>query len=189
MFDINNKKYEPLGNKVKGKFITDLYMADKNSLYIFSEDQGLVSYNKEMQKVKKISLPDGIKVNKVVPDNERSLFLLTTSGIYALDIRTGETKKSFTNLKSDVGDLNVSDMYYSNKTGWLITTHNDGLYTYYDTGRVKHSISDAFQKSALLFDDLNTIFKDHTGVFWVGSQRGLSSFDPTYEGFFGIRVS
>ena len=100
MFDMNNQKYEPLGNKVKGKFITDLYMTDKNILYIFSEDQGLVSYDKEMQKVKKISLPEGIKVNKVIPDNERSLFLLTTSGIYALDIRTGETKKAFTNLKS-----------------------------------------------------------------------------------------
>ena len=188
-FDINTKKYESFSGKVKGRYITDLYTTNSEELFVFSEDQGLVSFNKKSQSTNKIKLPSEIKVNKIVPDNQRSIFLLTTSGIYALDIRTNTIKRAFTNLKTENADINVADMYYSNKTGWLIATNNNGLYTYNDNGNVKHSTSDAFQKATLLFDDLNTIFKDHNGVFWIGSQRGLSSFDPAYEGFLGIGIS
>lgn len=189
LFDIEKQNYTSFREDVKGRFISDIYLTEKGDLYVFSEDEGLISYNIAAKSSQRIELPSAIKVNKILPDNDRSLFLATTSGVYALDMKSGKSSRAFTNLRSEIGDLNVADMYFSNELGWLIATHNDGLYTYDKTGKIKHSISDAFQKYALLFDDLYTIFKDHTGVFWIGSQRGLSSFDPTYEGFFGISVS
>ena len=100
-FDINTKKYESFSGKVKGRYITDLYTTNNEELFVFSEDQGLVSFNKKSQSTNKIKLPSEIKVNKIVPDNQRSIFLLTTSGIYALDIRTNTIKRAFTNLKTE----------------------------------------------------------------------------------------
>lgn len=188
-FDTSKKEYSSLRSKVKGKYISDLFLTDEKELFVFSEDYGLAQFNIVDQTTQKIELPTGIKVNKILPDNDKSVLLATTSGVYSLDLSSGSTRKTFTDLRSDVGDLNVADLYYNNDLGWLIATHNDGLYTYSNNGKIQHSLSDAFQKYALLFDDLYTIYKDNTGVFWIGSQRGLSSFDPSYEGFFGISVS
>ena len=43
-----------------------------------------------------------------------------------------------------------------------------------------------FQKSALMYDKLSALYEDINGNIWVGSDRGVSSFDPDYTGFLGV---
>lgn len=188
-FDTLSKKYTPFAKKVPGKIITDIFLNDEGLLFVASEDAGLQVYDAVKDKSRKITLPKGIRVNKILSEGSEQLLLATSAGVLSLNVKTGSIKEKFPFLNDTKGTLNVSDLYYSSKTGWLIATNNDGLYTITDKGEITHSVADYFQKSALLFDELNVIYKDNAGIFWIGSQRGLSSFDPTYEGFFGIGVS
>ena len=44
----------------------------------------------------------------------------------------------------------------------------------------------SFKKNALLNNKINSFFKDESGTFWIGTGRGLSSFDPMNQGFLGV---
>ena len=54
---------------------------------------------------------------------------------------------------------------------------------------IYNSTQDIFQKNALLFNDINQLFVDASGTFWVGTDRGLASFDPKNQGFLGVGPS
>ena len=54
---------------------------------------------------------------------------------------------------------------------------------------IHQSKQDIFQKNALLYDEINTLFPDESGAIWIGTLRGLSCFDPINQGFLGIGPS
>ncbi len=37
-----------------------------------------------------------------------------------------------------------------------------------------------------MYNDLNFLFEDRNQKLWIGSERGISSFDPKYSGFIGV---
>ena len=69
---------------------------------------------------------------------------------------------------------------------WFFASSGNGLYTIDENGELINSTQDMFQKSALMYNDLNFLFEDSNQKLWIGSERGISSFDPKYSGFIGV---
>ncbi|MBV8071342.1 MAG: hypothetical protein JO270_15645 [Acidobacteriaceae bacterium] len=55
------------------------------------------------------------------------------------------------------------------------------------TGRFKHYLHNANDPRSLISDDVYTIYGDRKGQLWVGTQHGISRYDPATDGFTNYR--
>lgn len=132
---------------------------------------------------------NGMAINNIVAQGERTVIITTNRGAYEMDVNNYRVTPMFEKLDTQYGPQSISDVMYESSAGWLICTNNNGLFTIDRNQRVQHYEEDIFQKSALLFNELNLIYRDASGTFWIGSQRGLSSFNPERRGFLGVGPS
>ena len=189
-FDTVTKKFISYKENIPGRKTTSLHLLENQELIVGSEDQGLYSYDikkKEARKIQLVGRAVGKRINKIIRGAGTRVIMATSGGVFTVNYNTGKTTETFPELKNK--KLNVTDIQLLNHKDWLIATGNDGLYTVTEKRKVKHSVSDIFQKDALLFDELNSLFVDNSGTVWLGSHRGLSAYDPAYSGILGIGVS
>ena len=131
----------------------------------------------------------GMSVNNIVPFNEGKVIITTNRGAYELNMKTRVLNPIFPALNRVFGPQSISDVLYEPSIGWFVCTNNNGFFLIDNQQKVQHYEEDIFQKSALLFNELNVIMKDASGTIWIGSQRGVSSFNPAKKGFMGIGPS
>lgn len=190
-FDPNQKSFKDLSRNLPSSQLIDITQINKSSVIISTNDKGLGIFDVDKQTWNNINvnLPAATTVNKVIVDTDKSAILATNQGVFSVDISTGDLTSKFKKLDSINQQLNVTDISYNQLKGWFITTLNNGLYTLTNDGTILHSKADFFQRNALIFDELNVIYGDVSGVYWIGSQRGLTSFFPGYQGILGIGAS
>jgi ligand-binding sensor domain-containing protein/class 3 adenylate cyclase/predicted metal-dependent HD superfamily phosphohydrolase len=192
-FNRQTELLEDKSNLIKSKKITNLFCTSTGELIIQSEDLGLFVTNKEKNKKFSINLINDqqelISVNKIVQGVENIVYLATDEGLFQYNLINKTTQLKFGFIENEYGQLFVSDIYFSDNGTWFISTSNKGLFTVTPSGKVLNHTEDIFQKNALLFNDINLLFKDASGAFWAGTDRGLSCFDPFNEGIVGIGPS
>ena len=160
-------------------------------LLIDTEDRGLFLYNRQTKDLTKIKIKSKnhtvISILKIVKLESNSVFLCTNQGLYTLDLKSLKTDAKFKVLDR-IGLFSIKDLIFSEGKYFVATTSN-GLFTLNENGGVYNSTEDIFQKNSLLFNGLTCLYKDKNNKIWVGSERGLSGFDPNRTGFLGIGPS
>lgn len=156
----------------------EIYIAsDENSLFVIKDNRA-----------NRIKFNQPCKINKLIYNEEENQLLLATSkGVFEENEGTIEPK--FIDFQKNFGSQNVSDLHYQSNLGWIVATTNNGLFILKKKRRYDHLTEDLFQKDALLFNEINLLYKDEVGTIWVGTQRGLSTFNPYNKGILGVGPS
>lgn len=193
-------RYDPM----KGQFVSYAGMlkssktrrvevTENGQLIVATEEGWVYICDPETRKAEGIDFSSrfgkGMSVNNIVPYGTGTVIITTNRGAYELNVKTRALKSIFPALNKAFGPQSISDVMYEPTVGWFICTNNNGFFLIENSQRVQHYQEDIFQKSALLFNELNVIMKDASGTVWIGSQRGISSFNPTRKGFMGIGPS
>lgn len=189
-FNIEKKKFEDYFSMVPVKKLTNVAVSEKDVLIVSTESEGLFLCNLFQKRSTRVIVPkknnSPLVINKLILSGSENVLLATSQGAYTLDLKTKKAEPKFIFLDRKEGFQNISDIYEENGVGWLITTKNNGLFVVDGKGSIQHNTEDIFQKSALIHNELNLIYKDKSGTFWIGSQRGISSFNPSARGILGV---
>lgn len=192
-FDPETKKFTSYYSLIPSKKIILVYAAKDNTVFVNTEDKGLYKINSSRDEAKIISIPTqsigDINVLRIVQYDDNYILIGTNQGIFQCSLSTDNCRPAFPAINKRFGAISVSDIYKTSSNYWFIGTTNIGLITINPDGSIYNSVQDLFQKHALLFNDINTLFRDGNGTFWIGTERGLSSFNPTNQGILGIGPS
>lgn len=85
--------------------------------------------------------------------------------------------------------IGFEDVSYNSDLGWLFCTENNGLLRLDPQGDIQFYKNDLLKPSSLLNNSLNCFWTDNYGYLWIGSNRGISSFDPSHVGFLSVGLS
>jgi ligand-binding sensor domain-containing protein/class 3 adenylate cyclase/predicted metal-dependent HD superfamily phosphohydrolase len=192
-FNTRTHTFKSFSNLVPTKKTQSIFYASTGELFINTEDKGIFLVNK--QKTGATLIPIKSKNNNpviiqcIVQCEEGKILFGSNQGVFEHTISDNETKPKFPQLEKEYGFMGISDIYLSKNKTWFIGTTNKGLFTINPDGSIYNSTQDIFQKNALLFNEINLLFFDQSGNFWVGTDRGLASFDPINQGFLGVGPS
>lgn len=192
LFDPKTKQFTNHSKVLLSKRTNHLFDIKNGNLLISTLDKGLVVYNYQEKTQKTIPAAfEGqvFEVNKFFHYTDRTIGLATNIGVLFLDKYSHKLEKHFTQIEAKYGVQSVSDVLFHPKVGWLIATNGNGLFTVYQDGTITQSTEDIFQKNALLFNELTSIYQDHSGTIWLASRRGISNFNPIQKGFLGVGPS
>ncbi|MDG1657611.1 MAG: adenylate/guanylate cyclase domain-containing protein [Crocinitomicaceae bacterium] len=191
-FKPSKKSFSSKVAQVPSKKTTHVKAVDKSNIIVATANEGLFILNNRENTARKITEIDGKPlpiINNIRVERDGEVLLSTSQGIYTLNLTFAELTLKFEEWRKTHGVISVSDACYYDNIGWLIGTTNKGLYTLYDNGEVYQNTEDIFQKTALLNNAINTLFRDNSGTVWVGSRRGISNIDPGHQGIMGVGAS
>jgi len=191
-FDTKTLLFTSISNNLFTSKIKLVYGLNDDELIIDTDDSQLFIYSIKKKKSIKLFVPQKSDkpptVQRIIKYSNEVLLFATSQGLYSFHLNKRKVEPSFQLLDDRFGLLNITDVCRSgDKT--FIATSNNGLFAVNKDWSVNQFTEDLFRKDALLFNGLNTLFKDKSGSIWIGTERGLSSFDPTNRGFLGIGPS
>lgn len=177
---------------IPGKRIHFVRFLDHEHLLVSTEDRGVFSYNIRTGQLRSVA-PKKLPASWVVNDAELfsgDVYLISSNnGLWLYNQSSGNVSPFLPEIQRELGIIEISDVCLRSPDEFYVATQNKGLLTVRrENGQYKlrQSKQDIFQKNALLFDEINTLYGDENGAIWVGSLRGLSCFDPINQGFMGI---
>ena len=191
-FSTTKKVFIPYTSYLPSKKIETLLHLNKGNVLVNTDDAGLYLLNSRKKEAKKIKIPYkrgtiGVVTKLIKPSSDIVLFC-TTEGIFQYQISTGKTTQKFQKLFKEYGAISVTDIHITDDNNWILTS-NEGLFTILTDGTILHNTEDIFQKHALLNNKLSVLFIDNFGTYWIGSERGVSSFNPKRQDFLGVGPS
>ena len=191
-FDLSTNKFTHYTSLVPSRKIQSLLCLPDGRLLINTEDKGCFISDVSRKRVRSISLPaknnSPVAIQKMYGNGGNVLFG-TNQGLFNLNLNTLEVSTAFSILDEQFGLIGISDIYRTSNNTWFFGSVNKGLFTLTPEGTLFNSAQDIFQKNALLFNEINLLFEDGSGSIWVGTERGLSDFDPRNQGFLGVGPS
>lgn len=195
-WESKTRKLRLINAKLPSKRLHYLKFVDDHHLLISTEDRGVFNYDIQSGNWKAVVPPKGTISDWQVNDVEYfsgTVYLLSTNkGLWLFDSRTNNLLPFLTQIERELNIIDIADVYLRSTSEFYVATQNKGLLTVkkqHGEYRIHQSKQDIFQKNALLFDEMNTLFSDENGAIWVGTLRGLSCFDPINQGFLGIGPS
>lgn len=191
-FDLKTKKLSQI-HSFTNRFPKNIFVASNGNIIIVNDDNNLSNYDPVTKKKVdfKIKPKTGtpVSVQFIGEFKPGKLIFGTNQGLFQYSLVTNHTVPVFKELDQQFGLMGVSSVLYTEDDHWYIGTTSKGLFTIHEDGSIFNSRQDIFQKNALLFDEISCIFQDLSGTIWVGTARGVSSFDPNNQGFLGIGAS
>lgn len=188
-FSPKSKKFKRITASLPSKIDQICYLRNGTFL-INSEDDGLFWFKEKTEGLRKIiwKHPQAkrISVHKIV-DTQKEVLLGTNYGVFNVNLKTYSAVPMFDKIMA-VKNINVTDIVFSTNN-YFVATASNGLFTIHKNGNVFNSTEDIFQRNSLLFNGLTCLSKDNSGKIWVGSERGISSFDPYRTGFLSVGPS
>ena len=159
-------------------------------ILIDTEDRGLFIVNKKSNRVNAIPIKtkngSAVSILKMIQLSKTEVLIGTNQGIYSLSLTKGTALPSYLELDKN-GWVSVTDIVPF-KNQLFVATAGNGLFNI-NGKNIYNSTEDLFQKNALLFNALTDLFVDNNQKIWIGSERGISSFDPLRSGFLSIGPS
>ena len=100
--------------------------------------------------------------------------------------------KTLTN-SSDLRYKQISCAYIENEDNIWLGSADNGLYLIKNYNKSNERIfnwrKNPYDNSSLVDDNVSTIFEDRYGVFWIGTEKGVSKFDKYKQGFTTISLN
>lgn len=122
------------------------------------------------------------KVREVIVDSQNTLWMNTEKGILKYDLQSNSPSLyTFKELPS----VDTINSIMVDRKGYLwVATDANGLYIIdIRGGDIVHYGLKNDKKSNILDDYIWSLFEDRTGVIWVGTNSGISKFDPERDKF------
>ena len=190
---LDNNQIKLSDVKLPSKRIHYLKAIANYSLIVATEDKGVFLVNTERNTVTKIdSQGNDLLVNDAEKLDDKQLLFATNKGLWKYNIESQKPTPFLTQIEAEFGIVEFAAVYVKSPHEIYIASVGNGLLTaIQDKGeyQIIQSKQDFFQKNALLFNELTKLYSDRNGALWIGSQRGLSCFDPKNEGFLGVGPS
>jgi len=186
-FDRSKNNFEPLtwGNSTP-EIRSATYV--ENSLIILTDTDELFIYTFSSKTLKKVRTDvlgfDDFTILNISIASDSNIYVGSNVGVFQLDLKSNCLLREFQNYP-ELQNVQVTSICLS-QGQWFFASMGNGLYTIDEGGELINSTQDKFQKSALMYNDLNVLFEDKNKKLWIGSERGISSFDPKYSGFIGV---
>lgn len=187
-FNTTTRKFEAFKRRQELQNAQNIMVISSTKILVNTADNGIQVWNPITNNIKLLDFPtSGIypSVNRFVKIGKNRIFLATNQGVFSYYEAENKLYESFGELRETFGRLNITDLYLE-KGSWYFTSANEGLFTLQNDGTIFNSSQDIYQKHALLFNEINILFRDAAGTFWVGTQRGLSNFEAVTDGFYSV---
>ncbi len=192
-FDTKTKKFSPQTLHLGTSQPRSIFVSQQNIIYVVNDDAQVVAYNPTTKSKRTLSFKPkkqgNLQINTVYQHQSSELLFGTNQGIYGYNENTFQTSSRFTELDTKFGLLSITSMLNTPENQWYFGTSKNGLISIQANKELTQCTQDVFQKNALLFNEINCLYRDFSGVIWVGTGRGISSFDPINQGFLGIGPS
>ena len=120
-------------------------------------------------------------------DNNKKIIFSSSQGLFTYSLITKKVSREYTSINQKISSSIIGIQRVNNT--WLFATNGQGLVQLKQDGQVIISSDDIFKKNSLLNNNISCLLIDNSGIGWVGSERGLSSFNPNDRGFFSIGPS
>lgn len=189
-FDSKTEKIKSYSFLLPSRKAQTIFYAENGELLVSTEDKGLYRCNVKKKTIQRIYIPykkgSQGSVLKIISCEKQKILICTTQGVFEYSTVSHKATLKFKKLTKEYGNLEVEDILLTANNNWILATVNNGLFTLKKDGTIFNSAEDIFQKNALLNNKTNALFKDNKGTYWVGSSRGLSSFNPMIQGFLGV---
>ncbi len=187
-FNTKTHKFEAFKRRPELQNAKNIFVINTTKILVNTNDNGLYLWNPITNGIKLLPFPGKDifpVVNRIVKIGEDRIFLATNQGVFGFNEKQNKLFESFGELRETFGRLNITDLYLE-KGSWYFTSANEGLFTLQSDGTIFNSSQDIYQKHALLFNEINILYRDIAGTFWVGTQRGLSNFEAITDGFYSV---
>ena len=170
--------------------VLTLHCEKNGDIFVATEDKGLFHCNVKNKVARRIYIPfkfgETGAISNITSCENQKILICTTKGIYEYSMVTHRISLKFRKLYKEFGTIGVSNILLTKNKNWLIATINNGLFTIKNDGYIFNSSEDIFQKNALLDNKTKAFFEDKQGNYWIGTDRGLCSFNPMVQGFLGV---
>ncbi|MFM7681617.1 MAG: two-component regulator propeller domain-containing protein, partial [Bacteroidota bacterium] len=190
-FDTKKLKFGKEKINLESKKVHLVTCLNNGNLLIDTEDKGLIYYNSLSKSTQKLDLKTKnqtvVSILKMVELTNGIVLLCTNQGVFQFNPNSLKIDSRFKSLDK-IGIFSVKDVIQADGK-YFIATMSNGLFTVNENGNIFNSTEDIFQKNSLLFNGLSCLYQDFNNKIWVGSERGLSGFDPSRIGFLGIGPS
>lgn len=174
---------------------TSLYLSD-NYVWIGTEGGGLCLLDKNTKKTRSFKKNSAAQtsisdngIQSIVKGYNGQVLIGTNNGLNIAQFKEGKLyftlvdnhsihKENDFNVVSDIYPLSESEVWCGTQSNGLIRinfTEKDTLFSYY--------LNNDYDINSLSSNVINSIISDRTGSIWIGTQDGLSYFDPAKLGF------
>lgn len=186
-YNLRTQTFEPILYKGNTQLLVNSLMINKqDQLYIGTDGQGLMMYNKEKNIIEdyEVNSPpfdfSKGKIHSILQDKDQNLWLgIFQKGVIFIPVLENKFNyygyKSFKN--NPIGSSCVTAIYKDKEGITWIGTDNDGIYGINNKGvRVSHFYQTASPNSVP--NIIHSIFEDSSGDMWLGSYtNGLAKFN------------
>lgn len=192
-FSPESKKFTAFSHLLKTQKTKRIALIDSDRIVLATEEGQIHICEPTKGKVSNVDLVallgKGVSINNILIESKTNVVVTTNRGAISYNPETKQIKRLYKNLETEYGEQSISDLFIEPGVGSIICTNNNGLFIADENDKIFHYEEDIFQKSALLINELNIVYRDASGTFWIGSQRGLSGFNPDRQGFLGFGPS
>lgn len=196
LFNLNTKKYTLLNNAAAKKEYSKLFFVPKIGIVACSEKEKNISIlRSSATQSLEIKGPNGelLVPKSIVPLNQWACFVGTDNGLFLWNTASNQISPFSTKFNQENPGVSIEDIEVVSEKSIFLATSEQGLYELKIVNGELLSYQqykqDIFQKNTLLSDQTTCLFLDKKEQLWVGTQRGIGTFDPNYLGFLGVGPS
>lgn len=164
--------------------------AEENSLWLASWGNGLIHVDKNSLDVEYYMPEKGLNsigsfyINQITTDKRGQKWIATWDGLSMYNIE----KDFFYNWKFDnlnlqsLSNNNVNQVFIDNENIVWVSTWGGGINQFVNSKpQFEHIRKIPGEKNTLSHNSLWALFEDHSGNLWIGSEGGVTRYDPVKE--------
>jgi hypothetical protein len=122
------------------------------------------------------------KITGIVKERNSFIWISTQNGLNRYD---GHSVKIYNKQNSNIASNDITSLYLDSKNRIWLTSYGGGLSLYDKVNdefiSFKNSVNDTY---SIISNRVNTIVEDANGLFWVGTEKGLCSFNYDVDKFY-----
>lgn len=183
----NNKieSYNYANKKLPSNKLNKLLIVGEN-IWLGTKGQGIIIFNKKTRKYSLINETNGLIDNTVLSltkSTKNQILVGTNNGINEIDITS--LKVSIPNFIKGENIPFATAILFENEKIWIGTNGNGLVYIQKIKDNFKRQvfIQNDFNSYSISSNIINSISTDNSGIIWIGTQDGISYFDPIKQFF------
>ena len=191
-FNVKTRKFISIPDFIPKTNISFLSSVSFGKILLSSVSQEVYLIDVEKKTKKKLQVPlqvggSPFLLMAACTYDKNNIVFSSSQGLFFYSLSTGIVTRAFVSIKQQITSTIVGIQRVNNT--WLFATSGQGLVQVNQDGELIMSSEDVFKKNSLLNNNLSCLLIDKSGIGWVGSERGLSSFNPNDRGFFSFGPS
>ncbi len=197
VFDLQNQEFLNYNQKYKalGSRILSIFKENSNTIWLGTWGEGLQKFNPTTGSIvsyKKGNEPgktlNNNTVIRIMPHDEQHLWVATYGGLNRLNTVTNEVEQMDTYL--GIGNTAVFSLFRDTDNTLWLGTNGKGLIRFNPvTQAVERFMANDDDSLSIVSNTIYQITKDSKGLYYIGTDKGISVFNPDTRKFSTIDES